>query len=372
MSSSQEEIVDQRKYIIYQDNHDSYDVDKTMGFLKSSSFVFASIMGTGIFISVSDTFNVFSSNNILFVILLWIFGGFVAIIGSLCYAEVGNSFLKTARECVFYKKTLGKSWSVLFVIMSVFVVKTLSLASFALVASTYLVNTFVIPSSIDHDDTTIIFAIIFLDIRNPSINLPLSNVVGVSSITIIYVLIIISYSSVLGYSHVRISKTVALSFAKLTMGPFYPMISVIVCFSALGDAVNTLYTCTEITAHAELEGILPTFFSSTHKKRMIPHASIIFMVYILISICFVFFKLQTLLNFFTLVNWGFYFLSFTCMFIMKYKTNTLSYTTKSAKIFRYVRNYYIILRSTTYLLSLFKYFLFLLLEYAFTTTFSDV
>ncbi|KAF1741577.1 hypothetical protein MXB_4913, partial [Myxobolus squamalis] len=398
MSSTQEEKEYNEKLIKYESEHEIRDANKPMGFLGGSAFIFGSIMGTGIFISVSDTFKVFSSDNILVVILVWMLGGLVSMIGSLCYAELGSRFPKTGGECVYYKEIIGKRWSVLFVIMFVFVVKTISLAAFALTAAKYLTGTFKICETMDPDVATKIFGITFLcKIQYPLFlvltfifncfnkkvimkciiafsfiklftlivlisigvyslirgnvsdwksiskfedfdlmklssafvgeltiselsNLLLSSVIGVSAITITYILTAISYSSVLGYAQVRISQTVALSFAKLTLGGFYPIISIMIFLSALGSAVSNLYTCGGVATYAGIEGILPSLFSLVHKNSRIPLVSILSMTFI--SSCFVFIRFETLLNYCIFVTWAFYFLTFTCLCIMKCQTTT--------------------------------------------------
>ncbi|KII62756.1 Large neutral amino acids transporter small subunit 2 [Thelohanellus kitauei] len=121
---------------------DIIDVEKPMGLFGATSFLFCSMIGTGIFISVSETFKVFSSNNILVVLVIWIFGGLISLIGSLCYAELGVRYPKTGGEVVYFGEILGEKFGVLFVVMYVFVVKSITLAALALTAAKYLVNSF--------------------------------------------------------------------------------------------------------------------------------------------------------------------------------------------------------------------------------------
>ncbi|KAF1741387.1 hypothetical protein MXB_2794, partial [Myxobolus squamalis] len=307
MTNVQDEKECSAKLMKYEDEIEICDADKPMGFLGGCAFVFGSIMGTGIFISVSDTFNVFFSNNILVVILIWMFGGLVSMIGSLCYAELGSRFPQTGGECVYYKEILGKCWMIT-LIFNCFnkrvVMKCLVAFSFMKLFTLVVVISFGAYSMIrgnvrdwksiskfeGFDFVKLSSAFVGVcwsfegwnslalkagDMRNPSVNLLLSSVIGVSAITITYILTAISYSSVLGYSQVRISETVALSFAKLTLGTFYPIISIMIFLSSLGSAVSNLYTCGGVTTYAGLEEILPSFFSLVHKKSRIPFISII-------------------------------------------------------------------------------------------------
>ncbi|KAF0988750.1 hypothetical protein HZS_3860 [Henneguya salminicola] len=380
------------------------DSNKPMGLYGGSLFLFGSIIGTGVFISVNDTFNVFSSNNILIVVLLWTFGGLVSMIGSLCYAELGCRFPKTGGECVYYKESIGRKFSILFVVIYVFLVKTITLAAMALTASKYAVNSFNFIDKENSECLTKIVSLLFLiitflmncfnknfvtkclfvfsflkfvalltiiflgiytissgkvsdwkapyqfqgfdfirlsfaavsvcwsfegwnslglkagDIRNPSTNIILSSVIGVFFVSLTYVLVVVSYSAVLGFDTVRSTETVALAFAIQTMKSYYPIMSVLIFLSALGSTVSTLYTLGGVTTYAGIEGMLPSFFSLVHTKSRIPFISIFLIT--IVSCLFVFIKFQILLNYCSFVTWVFYFLSCTSLWVLKLRKNT--------------------------------------------------
>lgn len=140
------------------------DSGKTLGLYGSSSLLFCSMIGTGVFITVNDTFGVFESKNILVVVLIWLFGGFVSLIGSLCYAELGGRYPKTGGECVYYEEVLGKKFSALFVIIYVFLVKSITLAALALTSAKYLVNSFEMKDPAYIESTTRVISLTVLSI----------------------------------------------------------------------------------------------------------------------------------------------------------------------------------------------------------------
>ncbi|KAF1740292.1 hypothetical protein MXB_5458, partial [Myxobolus squamalis] len=72
--------------------------------------------------------------------------------------------------------------------------------------------------------------------KNPSRDLPLAIIVGVSVVSVFYVMAVLSYSAVLGYSVARKSNTLAVEVAYIIFGKFYWIMAVLVSCSSLGAA----------------------------------------------------------------------------------------------------------------------------------------
>ena len=71
------------------------------GLIATISIVIANMVGTGIFTSLG--FQLFDLNQINSVIALWVLGGFIAILGSFCYAELSAAFPRSGGEYHFLR-----------------------------------------------------------------------------------------------------------------------------------------------------------------------------------------------------------------------------------------------------------------------------
>lgn len=72
---------------------------KKIGWKVAAALVVANMIGTGAFTSLG--FQLADIQNSWSIIILWVLGGVMALIGALCYAEVGCAFPKTGGEYLF-------------------------------------------------------------------------------------------------------------------------------------------------------------------------------------------------------------------------------------------------------------------------------
>jgi len=92
---------------------------KKIGWKVAAALVIANMIGTGVFTSLG--FQLVDIQNSWSIVMLWVLGGAMALIGALCYAEVGSAFPKSGGEYVFlsrlYHPFLGylAGWVSLFV-----------------------------------------------------------------------------------------------------------------------------------------------------------------------------------------------------------------------------------------------------------------
>ena len=92
---------------------------KKIGWKVAAALVIANMIGTGVFTSLG--FQLVDIQNSWSIVMLWVLGGVMALIGALCYAEVGSAFPKSGGEYVFlsrlYHPFLGylAGWVSLFV-----------------------------------------------------------------------------------------------------------------------------------------------------------------------------------------------------------------------------------------------------------------
>src|ERR1035437_9173653 len=75
---------------------------KAIGFYTATSIVIANMIGTGVFTSLG--YQVLDIKNGSSILLLWIIGGIVSLLGALCYAEIGTTFPRSGGEYNYLSK----------------------------------------------------------------------------------------------------------------------------------------------------------------------------------------------------------------------------------------------------------------------------
>ncbi|XP_077349079.1 solute carrier family 7 member 13-like isoform X2 [Lithobates pipiens] len=79
---------------------------RTIGFFSAVNFIFAVILGTGIFVSPGAVL-LLSQLNVGVSLMIWTACGIISMIGALCYAELGTTFPSSGGEYYYIKRGLG-------------------------------------------------------------------------------------------------------------------------------------------------------------------------------------------------------------------------------------------------------------------------
>ncbi|KAF0986528.1 hypothetical protein HZS_5425 [Henneguya salminicola] len=153
---------------------------------------------------------------------------------------------------------------------------------------------------------------------NPSRDLPLAIGIGISSIIVLYVMAVVSYSSILGFDVAKNATTIAVDAMQIAMHRASPVVSILICCSAAGAANTTMYAISSVSASAGYNREIPRVFSLVHKKNRVPLFSL-FVIFI-ISVCFTFIDFNTLLGYCAFISWIFYFFSYVCLWKIKLTT----------------------------------------------------
>ncbi|KAF0989501.1 hypothetical protein HZS_6957 [Henneguya salminicola] len=375
---------------------------KSIGFIQALSMVICTIVGSGIFMTVKETFQVFSSKSIGMVVVFWLIGGVITMLGGLCYAELGTRIRKTGGEKEYFAQILDKKLSIVFVIFFVFLIKTLTHGALAVTTGKNIFA--MLPESFqsfkEYIETSLAIATLLLcfiinsvsksiavkagvvltilkiiavliisgfgiynlitgtkeewntafctegfdlmklgtcfisifwayegsntlgliagDMINPSRDLPLAIVVGISTIIILYVSAVVSYSSILGFDTAKDATTIAVDAMKKAMPNAYYIVSILICSSSAGATNTSMYAISSVSASAGYKGEIPRVFSLVHKKNRVPLFSL-FVIFI-ISVCFTFIDFNTLLGYCAFISWIFYFLAYVSLWKIKITT----------------------------------------------------
>jgi len=92
--------------------------DKSSGLIRAlgpaaaSSIVLGTMIGTGIFLKPSEVAS--DAGSAGWAMAAWVVGGFISLLGALCYVELGSSIPEAGGEYVYLREGLGETWGYLF------------------------------------------------------------------------------------------------------------------------------------------------------------------------------------------------------------------------------------------------------------------
>ncbi len=114
----------------------SSDSKRTIDFWSATSIVVANMVGTGVFTSLG--YQLFSIQNGFTLLMLWVFGGLIALTGAFCYAELANRMPKDGGEFYFLSELFHPSIGFMAGFVSTTVGFTAPVAGAALALGAYI------------------------------------------------------------------------------------------------------------------------------------------------------------------------------------------------------------------------------------------
>ncbi|XP_068017798.1 B(0,+)-type amino acid transporter 1 [Melanerpes formicivorus] len=160
------------------------------------------------------------------------------------------------------------------------------------------------------------------ELKNPYRNLPLSIIVGIPLVTVCYVLINLSYFTVMTSTELLQSQAVAVTFGDRVLYPASWVVPLFVAFSTIGSANGTCFTAGRLVYVAGREGHMLKVLSYISVKRLTPAPAIIF--YGAIAIIYIIpGDINTLINYFSFAVWIFYGLTVLGLIVMRFTRKEL-------------------------------------------------
>ncbi|KAJ7311922.1 hypothetical protein JRQ81_006242 [Phrynocephalus forsythii] len=161
------------------------------------------------------------------------------------------------------------------------------------------------------------------ELKDPYRNLPLSIIIGIPLVTICYILINVSYFTVMTSTELLQSQAVAVTYGDRVLYPASWVVPVFVVFSTIGAANGTCFTAGRLAYVAGREGHMLKVLSYISVKRLTPAPAIIFygavaIIYIIPG------DINTLINYFSFAVWLFYGLTVLGLIVMRYTRKELN------------------------------------------------
>lgn len=114
---------------------------RSIGLLSGVCFVVGIIIGSGIFISPKGVF-IHAQCSFLDSIAVWFVCGLFSMLGSVCYAELGTTFIRSGGDYEYIKSGFGSLLSFLYLWLNLIVIRPASQAILALTFAYYLIGAF--------------------------------------------------------------------------------------------------------------------------------------------------------------------------------------------------------------------------------------
>src|SRR6202044_1331781 len=111
------------------DQSERSELDRGLGLGPAIAIVIGDTIGTGVFLVASDMARAVGSATQ--VLIAWILGLLIVLLGAFCYAELGAAFPKAGGPYVYLSRGLGPLWGFLFGWMSSFLERPVAMATLA-------------------------------------------------------------------------------------------------------------------------------------------------------------------------------------------------------------------------------------------------
>ncbi|KAM9788133.1 b(0,+)-type amino acid transporter 1 isoform 3-T3 [Syngnathus typhle] len=156
------------------------------------------------------------------------------------------------------------------------------------------------------------------ELKRPQVNLPRAVMIAISLVTGLYLLVNVSYLTVMTPKELISSSAVAVTWGNKVLGSWGWIMSLAAALSAFGSLNGTFFSGGRVCFVAAREGHMPNILSMAHVHRLTPSPALIFttVVSLLVLIPGDF---ESIVNFFSFTAWFFYAITFSGLLYLKIK-----------------------------------------------------
>ncbi|KAM6380956.1 asc-type amino acid transporter 1 isoform 1-T1 [Pluvialis apricaria] len=285
---------------------------KEIGLVSACAIIIGNIIGSGIFISPKGVLE--HTGSVGLALIIWVLGGGVAALGSLCYAELGVTIPKSGGDYSYVTEIFGGLAGFLLLWSAVLIMYPTSLAVIALTFSNYVLQP-VFPNCIPPYNASRILSMVCLrnyeeltpsnafnfwmtpsvghlalaflqgsfafsgwnflnyvteELVDPRRNLPRAIFISIPLVTFVYTFTNIAYFTAMSPQELLSSNAVAVTFGEKLLGYFSWVMPVSVALSTFGGINGYLFTSSRLCFSGAREGHLPSLLAMIHVKHCTP------------------------------------------------------------------------------------------------------
>ncbi|OBS77207.1 hypothetical protein A6R68_16368 [Neotoma lepida] len=156
----------------------------------------------------------------------------------------------------------------------------------------------------------------------PLRNLPMAIIIGIPLVTVCYILVNISYFTVMTPTELLQSQAVAVTFGDRVLYPASWVVPLFVAFSTIGAANGTCFTAGRLIYVAGREGHMLKVLSYISVRRLTPAPALIFYG-IIATIYIIPGDINSLVNYFSFAAWLFYGMTILGLIVMRFTRKDL-------------------------------------------------
>uniref|UniRef100_A0A667Z780 b(0,+)-type amino acid transporter 1 n=1 Tax=Myripristis murdjan TaxID=586833 RepID=A0A667Z780_9TELE len=381
------------------DNGQKLNLKREVGLVGAVSLIAGTMIGSGIFMSPQSVlFNIGSPGASL---VVWACCGLLAILASLCYAELGTVIQESGGEYIYILKTSGPVVAFMLIFSSVLFVRPAGVAGMALSFSEYVVAPFyldckppvqvvkcvaataiIVLATVNCLNVRfsmsvqvffmvakvlalvviVIGGVVFLitgqantfedsfentnwgispigiafyqglwsydgwnnlnsvteELKRPEVTLPRALLIAISMVTVLYLLVNVSYFAVLTPRELMTSSAVAVTWGNKVLGGWGWIMSVAAALSAFGSLNGSFFSGGRVCFVAAREGHMPDILAMAHVHKLTPSPALIFTTIISLLVLIPG-DFQSIVNFFSFTAWFFYGITLSGLLYLKIK-----------------------------------------------------
>ncbi|XP_039993829.1 b(0,+)-type amino acid transporter 1 [Xiphias gladius] len=156
------------------------------------------------------------------------------------------------------------------------------------------------------------------ELQRPEVNLPRAVLIAISLVTGLYLLVNVSYLTVMTPKELMSSSAVAVTWGNKVLGSWGWIMSVAAALSAFGSLNGTFFSGGRVCFVAAREGHMPDILAMAHVHRLTPSPALIFTTVISLVVLIPG-DFQSIVNFFSFTAWFFYAITLSGLLYLKIK-----------------------------------------------------
>ncbi|XP_059907855.1 b(0,+)-type amino acid transporter 1 isoform X1 [Gadus macrocephalus] len=156
------------------------------------------------------------------------------------------------------------------------------------------------------------------ELERPEVNLPRAVLIAIPMVTLLYVLVNVSYLLVMTPAELMSSTAVAVTWGNKVLGSWGWIMSVAAALSAFGSLNGTFFSGGRVCFVAAREGHMPDILAMAHVHRLTPSPALIFTTVISLLVLIPG-DFQSIVNFFSFTAWFFYAITISGLLYLKIK-----------------------------------------------------